>query len=232
MPNATRIALVGNHDAGVVAHQAIPRALALAGEALGVHVAARWVATETIVDDDAIAAYDGVWCVPASPYRSADGALRAIRVARVRGIPFLGTCGGFQHAVLEYARHVLGWADAGHAELTPDAPRAVITPLACSLVEATGHVRLFPGTRIADAYGALETVESYHCSYGLASELRDALVTGSLRVSAEDDAGDARAIELADHPFFVGTLFQPERAALAGRTPPLVTAFLGAAVRR
>jgi len=67
------------------------------------------------------AGFDGFWCVPASPYRDIDGALRAIRFAREQRRPFLGTCGGFQHAVLEYARNVLGWADAEHGELAPNA---------------------------------------------------------------------------------------------------------------
>jgi Glutamine amidotransferase class-I len=79
------------------------------------------------------------------------GALLAIRYAREHRVPFLGTCGGFQHAVLEYARDVLGWADAEHAETAPGASRAVISPLACALVEALGTIRLVPGTRIAPA---------------------------------------------------------------------------------
>lgn len=63
-----------------------------------------------------------------------EGALIAIRYARENSIPFLGTCGGFQHAILEYARNVLGWSDAAHAE-TDTTGRMVIAPLTCSLVE-------------------------------------------------------------------------------------------------
>jgi len=163
--------------------------------------------------------------VPASPYRSMDGALRAIRFARETGRPFLGTCGGFQHAVVEYARNVLGWTDAEHAETAPDAARPVITPLACSLVEVKDKIRLLPGTRIAAAYGTSEAAEGYHCRYGINEAFRAALTDGPLRVTAEDAAGDIRALELQGHPFFVATLFQPERAALADRLPPLVAAF-------
>src|SRR4029077_3316923 len=102
--------------------------------------------------------------------KSTDGALRAIRLARATGTPFLGTCGGFQHVILEYARNVLGWADAEHAELAPGAGRPVITPLACSLVEARDSVRFTPGSHVAEAYGALESTEGYHCRYGLNPE--------------------------------------------------------------
>ena len=160
------------------------------------------------------------------------GALRAIRFARERLRPFLGTCGGFQHAVVEYARNVLGWADAEHAETAPDAARPVIAALSCSLLEVTNTVRLHPGSRIATAYGATEATEGYHCRYGLNEAFRETLVSGALRVTAEDEAGDIRALELEGHPFFVATLFQPERAALAGRLPPLAAAFSRAAVAR
>lgn len=226
---ALRLALVGDHDPSVVAHQAIPRAIAGAAAALGIRVAHEWVPTEEIGDASRVAAYDAIWCVPASPYRSMDGALRAIRFAREHGRPFLGTCGGFQHAIVEYARNALGWADAEHAETSPDATRAVIAPLACSLVGERGRVRFAPGSRLAEAYGCAEAVEGYHCSYGLAPAFRASLVAGPLRVAAEDDAGDVRAVELDGHPFFVATLFQPERAALEGRRAPVVEALVRAA---
>ena len=224
-----RVGLIGDFDPSVTAHQAIPRALALAATAAGAPVAAEWVPTEEIARDDRVAAYDALWCVPASPYRSTAGALRAIRFARERGRPFLGTCGGFQHAVLEYARTVLGWTDAEHGETAPDAERLVVTPLECALVEARGVVRFRPGSRLRAAYGALEAVEGYHCRYGLNPAVRAALTSGPLRVAAEDDAGDVRAVELDGHPFYVATLFQPERGALRGEAPPLVTAFIQAA---
>jgi CTP synthase (UTP-ammonia lyase) len=219
------IGLVGDNDATVPAHQAIPRALALAEEALKAPIAFRWLPTDTIGSDALLTPFDAIWCVPASPYRSMEGALRAIRFARTRPLPFLGTCGGFQHAVVEYARGILGWADADHAESSPDAVRPVITPLSCSLVEVTDRVQLRPGSRIAAAYGTSEAEEGYRCRYGLNPAFRKALVSGPLRVAAEDDAGDVRAIELDGHPFFVATLFQPERAALKGQLPPLVLAF-------
>ncbi|MEO8152657.1 MAG: CTP synthase [Rhizobacter sp.] len=232
MSTVRHIGLVGDYNPAVPAHQAIPMALQLAANALAVDIDHEWVPTEEITDLSRVASYDGLWCVPASPYRSMDGALCAIAFAREHLRPFLGTCGGFQHAVIEYARHVLGWADAEHAETAPDARRAVITPLACSLVEASGVVSFRPGSRVAAAYGVSEAVEGYHCSYGLDAEFRAELVSGALRVTGEDEDGEVRVIELDDHPFFVAALFQPERAALRGRLPPLVSAFVRAVTRR
>ena len=157
-----------------------------------------------------------------------DGAPFAIRHARERDVPFLGTCGGFQHAVIEYARNVLGWADADHGETSPDAERAVISLLECALVEATDTVRLFPNTRIASAYGASEITEGYRCRYGLNPAFQAALIAGPLRATADDRSGEVRAVELEGHLFFVATLFQPERAALKEQTAPLVVAFISA----
>ncbi|NVZ23803.1 CTP synthase [Pseudomonas costantinii] len=222
------LALIGDYNPDVIAHQAIPVALQQAAETLGLTVQVQWIETDSLTPTTPLHAFDGFWCVPASPYRDTDAALRAIRFAREQRRPFLGTCGGFQHAVLEYARNVLGWADAEHGELAPDAQRAVIAPLSCSLVEATDTVRLAPYTRIAEAYGTLDIHEGYRCRYGINPEFANALLEGELIPCGHDSAGDLRAVELLDHPFFVATLFQPERAALKGITPPLAIALLKA----
>ncbi len=222
------IGLIGDYNPSVPAHQAIPIALHDAAEALHLEVRFEWIPTEEITSTARVTKFDGLWCVPASPYRSMDGALLAIRYSRESATPFLGTCGGFQHAVIEYARNVMGWADADHAETAPNAARAVISPLECALVETTGVVRLYSGTRIAAAYGATEVTEGYRCRYGLNPDFRSALVAGPLNACADDATGEVRAVELNGHPFFVATLFQPERAALQGETAPLVVSFIKA----
>lgn len=221
------IGLIGERDERITAHRGIAASLPLAAQALDADLQAHWLATDTL-DAAALQRLHGIWCIPGSPYRRLDGALQAIRHARENGVPFLGTCGGFQHAVLEHARHVLGWIDADHAETAPDAPRAVIALLECALVEASETVRLVSGSRIARAYGDASAHEGYHCRYGLNPRFRAALLQGPLRASAFDADGAVRAIERDDHPFFVATLFQPERAALQGRVPPLVRAFVQA----
>jgi len=227
-----RIGLVGDFDPTVPAHQAIPPALRNAAAALQVKVQFDWLPTEQITDEFRLTHFDGLWCVPASPYRNPQGAFLAIRYARENDLPFLGTCGGFQHALIEYARNVLAWADAGHAETDVDAVRQVIAPLQCALVEATGLIRIVPGTRLAEAYGCTEVTEGYRCRFGLNPEFAVALLQGALRVSAYDEHGEVRAVELSPHSFFVATLFQPERAALKSRRAPVVEAFVRACTGR
>ena len=228
-----RIALIAYHDPMVTAHRAIPLALELAAVSTGLEVEPAWIHTTTIPNraDEFLSPYQGVWCVPASPYASTAGALSAIGYARRTGVPFLGTCGGFQHAVLEYARRVLGWSDAGHAETDPSATMAIVTPLSCALVERSGAIRLLAGSRAAALCGSLELHEEYHCSYGLNPAYEAELEKSGLRVTGRDPAGEARVVELEDHPFYLATLFQPERAGLREESHPLINGFVTAAGR-
>lgn len=220
-----RIALVGDYNPDVVAHQAIPLAIDDAAAVQELIADYDWLATDEIASADDLVGYDAIWVVPASPYKNAQGAFTAIRYARENGVPFLGTCGGFQHALIEYARNVMGWDDAAHAE-TDSEGRMVVTPLACSLVEQTGTIELRPNTLISRAYGKDAIDEGYHCNYGVAPEFAAELDKSDLRVTGWDEEGEVRAVELVTHPFFVVTLFQHERAALSGRPAPLVHALL------
>lgn len=124
------VVLVGDHEPDAVAHRAIPLALDLAAQSLGRVVEPVWTGTAAVFEDEeaALGGADAVWCVPASRYRSMKGALAAIHHARERGVPFLGTCGGFQHALLEFARAVCGIGDAEHAETSPAASALVVSP--------------------------------------------------------------------------------------------------------
>jgi CTP synthase (UTP-ammonia lyase) len=191
-----RIALIGDYDPQVTAHQAIPIALGMAAEQLNLNVQFQWLATDHINAGTQLKDFDGFWCVPASPYRSMDGALRAIRFAREQQRPFLGTCGGFQHAVLEFARHVLGREDAEHGETHPDAVRAILTPLACSLVEAVDSIHLIEGSLIANAHETTETSEGYRCRFGVNPAFERELLTQQLHAVGHDSQRDLRAVEL------------------------------------
>jgi CTP synthase (UTP-ammonia lyase) len=224
------IALVGDYNPDVPAHQAIPQALRISAGRLGVSVDAVWMHTATL-DLARLEAFSGIWCVPASPYANGDNALAAIRFAREHKRPFLGSCGGFQHALLEYARNVFG-LDAAHAESAPDATMPLISRLSCSLVEQRAGVTFVEGSRLRTIYGTDQAEEGYRCNYGLNPEYEALLFGSDLKIAARDAAGEVRAIELSGHPFFIPTLFQPERAALQGAEHPLITAFVEAAAIR
>ncbi len=138
------IALIGDFNPEVTAHRAIPLAIGLAAKSLGTTAGFVWLHTHQLAKQGvkALASYDGIWCVPGSPYANTNAAIAAIRFAREEGRAFLGTCGGFQHALLEFALNVLGMADASHAEIAPEIENPLISPLACSLVEQSGEIDL------------------------------------------------------------------------------------------
>lgn len=228
MSQTFRVALVGDYDPSVPAHQAIPLALQLASDHHHLTLQWDWLHTSQIEDAGrALRGYDGIWCVPASPYANTEGALAAIRFAREESKPFLGTCGGFQHALIEYARNVAGLAGADHAETNPETAVPLISQLSCSLVEKEMELALAEGSLIARSYDATKTTETYRCNFGPNPAYQRQLFGGALRATAHDLQGEVRAGELTAHPFFVGTLFQPERRSLRGELPPLVRDFVG-----
>lgn len=206
------IAALGDRNPEYLTHREIDATIALAPQI-------RWVGTE----DARIDGYDGLWVLPGTPYRDEDAVLDAIRFAREVGMPILGTCGGFQHMAIEFARNVVGIAGAAHAETEPDGEEIVVGALACSLVGQERIVTAVPGTRLAAICGSEPFVGFHFCSYGLARDLPGVVVSAHA-----DDAG-VEAFELPDHPFYLATLFQPQvgtlqRAALH----PVLTALLGA----
>jgi CTP synthase (UTP-ammonia lyase) len=227
------IGIIGDFNAAFPPHLATDEAIVHASKGAGLAIVPRWIPTTAVIDEgiSCLADCAGVWIAPGSPYRNMHGALRAIRHARLSGIPLLATCGGFQHVVLEYARNVLGFADAAHAEYDPYASRLFVTPLSCSLVGRTMAVQLSRDSRVRGWYNARQVSEQYYCNFGLNSRYESHLRRGGLPVVGWDADGEARVLELPGHPFFVATLFVPQLTSTAARPHPLISAFVAAAVR-
>lgn len=220
-----RVALVGDRSPSVRAHVRVPEILKALGDRHGLIVDAYWIPTPEAHD---LEGFDGVWLLPGSPYESEAGALDAARTAREHRIPLLGTCGGFQHILLEYARNVCALPRAAHGETAPGAPERLIERLSCSLAGHRGLVRLSPGSLAERLIGAERTLEGYHCSFGLNPGYVGALSAAGLRFTGHDEDGAVRVAELPGHPFFLATLFQPE---LAERPPhPVIRGFAAAAL--
>lgn len=223
-----RLALVGDRSPAVRAHSRIPLLLEALREREGLTLDAYWIPTDAVGD---LSGFDGIWIVPGSPYRSEQGAIEAARTAREHGIPLLGTCGGFQHAVLEYARNVCG-LQVEHGENNPGAERLLIQPLSCSLAGHEALVRLAPGTRMEKILGTGQSLERYHCAFALNPDYLDTLREHGLCFSGRDEEGSVRAAELPGHPFYLLTLFQPELAGDGSRPHPLISAFASAVTLR
>jgi CTP synthase (UTP-ammonia lyase) len=233
MPLTLTVAVVGDYDHTFEPHVATNAALAHSADRLGVDVEVVWVPTKPLEEDLLpVEAAQALWCAPGSPYRSLSGAVRALRFGRENGIPVLGTCGGCQHVVIEYARNVLGFEDAQHAEYDPYGSRLFVSELACSLAGKTMPVTLEGSSRAASLYGTTATEERYYCNFGLNPRHEQALRDGGLLIVGRDADGEARVLEIPAHPFYIATLFVPQARSTPETPHPLVTGFLRAAIER
>jgi CTP synthase (UTP-ammonia lyase) len=243
--DAVRIGILGDFNTEFRSHHATNDALRHAARKLGITVESEWVPTPGMAEADGakrLEAFDGLWASPGSPYKSFDGMLRGIQFARTRDWPFLGTCGGFQYAFLEFARNVLNISDADSAENNSGSKNIVIYPVACAVPDRKGNapklsgvipeIRLRPGAYLQTFYGKdRETVkEEFFCNFEINPEFEWAAMEAGFPVVARGPQGEIRAIESPTHRFFVATLFQPQLSSTEKKPHPLVLAFVQAAV--
>lgn len=224
-----QIAIIGDYNASFRPHLATNEAIAHGLPHLAHQIDYNWISTDRIDHefDDIIRRYQGFWIAPGSPYHSMAGALRIIEHARKNNIPTLGTCGGFQHMVIEFARNVMGIADAEHAEYDPYASKLVVNPLSCSLAGQTLQIDLpIENSLTRKIYGTGQINEKYYCNFGLNPDYQQQLHDLGFRITGTDKHQEARILELRDHPFFIATLFVPQDNSTAAKPHPLVLAFL------
>jgi CTP synthase (UTP-ammonia lyase) len=217
----TRIALVGDENPDYPSH----RELNAVRPQLGDDVETTWLPTDG--DQGELGHFDGVWLVPGSPYADDSAAYAAVRWARENNVPFLGTCGGLQYAVIEFFRNVLGVSDATHAESDGPSSSNVVRALACDLHGQERQVHPVPGTRIAAVMKDQTFVGMHYCRYAPDPQQVGRLVAGGMVVAATADDAGAEVFELPANRFFVLSLFQPQIGALASRPlHPLLVEFV------
>lgn len=232
MGKQLKIGIIGDYNPEARTHIVTNAAISHAAHTLQVVAGVQWIETTRLVQPahEVLAGFDALWCAPGSPYRHMQGALDGIRFARESQIPFLGTCAGFQHVVIEYARNVLGFADAQHAEYDPTASRLFVNQLACSLVGKTMTILLKPESRAFRYYGRAEVTEQYYCQFGLNPAYQSLIEEGGLMIAGYDTDGEARVLELPNHPFFVATLFLPQLDSTPEQPHPLISAYFRSAL--
>jgi CTP synthase (UTP-ammonia lyase) len=227
MTLTTRIGVIGDFNPQNPTHIATNDGIQHAAEVLGKPFETVWLPTD---EPHNYGEFPALFCSPGSPYRSLEGALVGIRYARENKIPFIGTCGGIQHLVLEYARNVLGFKEAAHAETDPYASCLFITPLSCSLVGKTMEVTIKPESRAALAFHAARSTEAFYCNFGLNPQYQELLRQAGLDITGTDQNGEARIVELPPHPFYIGTLFVPQARSARGTPHPLILEFCRSAM--
>ncbi len=120
--------------------------------------------------------------------------------------------------------------NAEHEETAPRAPVLVINRLTHSLAGQTQAIRLTPGSRVHRAYGQGEVTERFQCNFGLNPAYRERIAGGKMLAAGVDLQGEVRIVELADHPFYVATLFLPQVSSAPEQPHPLIVAYLQAAM--
>ncbi|MEU3855337.1 hypothetical protein [Streptomyces sp. NPDC029554] len=188
----------------------------------------QWIPTTDIHDTSLLEGFDGIWVVPGAPYFNQKGVHIAVRHARENDLPFLGTCGGFFSALIEHAQNVLHLPEAEGVDEDPERLMPLVTPLKCSFRGEKAPLKVKEGTLLASIYATTDVEEIFHCDYGLTDTFMDAASQGALQISAWDVDGAPRALEITGHPFFMGSLFQPELSSAPGSEHEILKAFLAA----
>jgi CTP synthase (UTP-ammonia lyase) len=240
--DAVRIGILGDFNPEFRSHHATNDALQHAAAKLKCKIESQWLATPSTLEPGAeklLEGFDGLWASPGSPYKSLAGMLKGIEFARRRDWPFLGTCGGFQYALIECVRNVLGITDADSAENNSGAKNIVIYPVACAVPNRSGdaprlsgplpEIRLRPGSYLQSFYDQEVVTEEFFCNFEVNPEFEWAVMEAGFPVVARGPDGEIRAIESPTHRFYVATLFQPQLSSTAENPHPLVIAFLKAA---
>lgn len=224
-----KLAIIGDYNDNYRPHKATNEALSHSINKFDIQLKYEWISTDTIEPDfeKIISAYNGFWIAPGSPYKSMTGALRIIRFARENNIPTLGTCGGFQHMVIEFARNVLGITYAEHAEYDPYSSKLVVNPLSCSLAGQTLEIEITnKASQAFKIFGADKIHERYYCNFGLNPEYQDQIDEKGFKIVGTDRLKEARILELEEHSFFIATLFVPQDNSTPENPHKLVTEFL------
>ncbi len=244
MSDPVRIGILGDFNPEFRSHHATNDALQHAARKLGMEVQSEWIPTSSLTAPDAekkLEAFDGFWGSPGSPYKSFDGMLKGIEFARRRDWPYLGTCGGFQYAFIEFARNVLNIPDADSAENNSGSKNIIIYPVACAVSYRKGdapklsgvvpEIKLRPGSYLQTFYGKdVETVkEEFFCNFEINPDFEWTTMEAGFPVVARGPQGEIRAIESPTHRFYVATLFQPQLSSTEKNPHPVVLAFVQAA---
>jgi CTP synthase len=239
----TTIALIGKYVELKDSYKSIAEAFNHAGAANEVGVDIRWIHSEELTPKNAIEklqGVDGILVAPGFGSRGMDGKLEAIRYARESKIPFFGICLGMQMAVVEFARNVLGFADAHSTEMKEYTAHPVISLMAeqKTIMHKGGTMRLgsYPcklqaGSKAAQAYNNADCIEERHRHrFEFNNEYKSQFEQAGMKCTGiNPDSGLVEIIELPEHPYFVAAQFHPEYKSTVMNPHPLFVAFVQAA---
>jgi len=247
------IALVGKYVDLTESYKSLSEALIHAGMHCNAKISITYVDSEEIEEKGVGVLRDmNAILVPGGfGTRGVEGKIQAIRYARENNVPYLGICLGMQLAVIEFARHVMGWKDAHSTEFASDTKHPVVA-LITEWMTSKGEIEkrdidsdlggtmrlgeqkaiLKPGSKVEKIYGASSVGERHRHRYEVNGQLLDQIQSHGLAVSAtSENEGLCEVVELEGHPWFVGCQFHPEFTSTPRRGHPLFNGFVAAALK-
>jgi CTP synthase len=239
------IAIVGKYTHVRDAYKSVVEALIHAGAANDARVHMRWVESSDLESPAAIAKLadvDGILVPGGFGERGIEGKIAAVRHARETSVPYFGLCLGMQVATIEFARNVVGWADANSSEFDPQSEHKVIDLLAdqAGVTDKGGTMRLGAyrcalrdGSLAARAYGRPEVEERHRHRYELNNKYAQQLTSRGMMLSGKCVGRElVEIVELPDHPWFLAVQFHPELRSRPQDPHPLFRDFVRAALER
>ena len=239
------IALVGKYVQLHDAYLSVVESLNHAGTANDVVVDIRWVNSETLTEknlEEELGGCAGIIVPGGFGDRGIEGMIQAVRYARENKIPYFGVCLGMQMAVIEFARHVLGYADAHSSEFseTTQHPVIALMPDQVNVTDKGGTMRLgrYPcelkeGTESRRLYGSAEISERHRHRFEFNNDYRAEMEAKGMVLAGLSPSGHlVEIVELPDHPWFVGVQFHPEFKSRPDRPHPLFYGFVKASAER
>lgn len=237
-----RIGLVGKYVQLHDAYLSVAEALQHAGYQCGTYVKIQWIDSEKLTEqtvDEELGALQGIIVPGGFGNRGIEGMILAAKYAREKGIPYLGICLGMQIAVMEFARHVAGITDANSGEFDELCANKVIDymPGQNDDIDKGGTLRLgsYPceiqkGTGMEKCYGTNHINERHRHRYEFNNAYRESLQQAGLTLSGlSPDGRLVEAVELSEHPFFIGVQYHPEFKSRPNKSHPLFQGFVNAA---
>lgn len=241
--NEVRIGLIGKYIELKDAYKSIAEAFIHAGVANESKVKLEWIHSEKIDNENVASRLEGLHAILVAPGfgdRGIEGKITAIRYARENNIPFLGVCLGMQCAVIEFARNVIGWADAHSTEMDPATKHPVIDIMESQkkVTQKGGTMRLgeytcnlVKGSKAAAVYGKSRITERHRHRYEFNNKFSKQFEeAGMLAVGINPDGDLVEVVELKNHPWFVGVQYHPEYKSTVENPHPLFVRFVKAAL--
>jgi len=237
------IAMPGKYTMLSDSYKSINEALAHAGAKCSVDVNIKWIETEERCDVDCLqedlSSVDGILLTPGFGERGVEGMMNAAAVSIQSKIPFLGICYGAQLGSIAFARYVMGWKGAHTTEVDENSLYPVVdlmdeqknTEEKGGTMRLGGHeVEIVEGTKLHSIYGKTNTRERFRHRYHLIDRYISRMKDEGMNISAHDTSGKIiNAIELENHPFWIGVQYHPEFRSQPGRAHPLYLGLIRAA---